>query len=110
MLGHGMGAFWTPSTVVALSSHWSPTSLHNGFLDTVAELGVIGLLLIGLGAVASARNALRLMKRPDEREIGTAALMLYTCFFVMNAFASVLSSTIFQSRRCWCLHSSFRAA
>ena len=90
LAGHGMGAFWTPSTVVALSSHWSPTSLHNGFLDTVAEVGVIGLLVIVLCGAASTWNALRVIRRPEEREIAIAALALYTCFVVINGFASVL--------------------
>ena len=90
LAGHGMGAFWTPATVVALSTHWSPTSLHNGYLDTVAELGLIGMLVLMLTGAFAARNALRLMKRPQDREVGLAALVLYTCLVVVNAFGSVL--------------------
>jgi O-antigen ligase len=89
-LGHGLGAFWTPTTVVALSSHWSPTSLHNGYLDTVAELGLTGMAVIGLCFMVSARNAWRLMKYPGDREIGLALLVMYASLLVINAFASVL--------------------
>ena len=89
-LGHGLGAFWTPRTVLALSTHWSPTSLHNGYLDSVAELGVVGMALIALCFAISARNAWRLMRRGGDFEIGLSLLVLYASFAVINSFASIL--------------------
>ena len=89
-LGHGLGAFWTPHTVLALSTHWSPTSLHNGYLDSVAELGVVGMALIALCFAISARNAWRLMRRGGDFEIGLSLLVLYASFAVINSFASIL--------------------
>jgi O-antigen ligase len=89
-LGNGYGAFWTSRTVLAFSSDWSPTSLHNGYLDSVAEAGIIGLLLIVIGVCLSLANAWKLTKYPDETEIGLAAFALSVNFMVINLFGSVL--------------------
>lgn len=40
LLGHGFGGFWTTSLRNQISSH-----AHNGYLDTILEIGVIGLAL-----------------------------------------------------------------
>jgi O-antigen ligase len=90
LLGHGYGAFWTGDTVLKFSSEWSPTSLHNGYLQTTAEIGLIGLFLIITGIAVSAKNAWRLMNHPQSKEIGLALLALYACFFVSDFFGGVL--------------------
>lgn len=90
LLGHGYGAFWTGGTVLAFSGDWSPTSLHNGYLDSTAEAGLIGLLLIGIGVAVSTRDAWRVTKYPGEAEIGLVLLVLTVNFMVINLFGAVL--------------------
>jgi exopolysaccharide production protein ExoQ len=90
MLGHGYGAFWIGQTVLTFSADWSPTSLHNGYLDSTAEAGLIGLLLIGIGVWVSSRNAWRLMKYPGQSEIALVLLVLTVNFMVINLFGAVL--------------------
>ncbi len=90
MLGHGYGAFWTGATVLTFSAEWSPTSLHNGYLDSTAEAGLIGLLLIGIGVWVSSRNAWRLMKFPGQSEVALVLLALTVNFMVINLFGAVL--------------------
>ncbi|HTN72045.1 MAG TPA: O-antigen ligase, partial [Methylomirabilota bacterium] len=49
--GYGYGAFWRGATGVsgevqkALNWDWYPIHAHNGFLDLVLELGIVGLLV-----------------------------------------------------------------
>ena len=49
--GYGYGAFWRGATGVsgevqkALNWEWYPIHAHNGFLDLVLELGIVGLLV-----------------------------------------------------------------
>jgi len=90
LLGNGYGAFWTSRTVLVFSGDWNPTSLHNGYLDSVAEAGLIGLFLIVMGVCVSLTNAWKLMKYPGENEIGLALLALTVNFMVINLFGSVL--------------------
>jgi O-antigen ligase len=90
LLGNGYGAFWTSRTVLVFSGDWSPTSLHNGYLDSVAEAGLLGILLIVIGVCVSLMNAWKLMKFPHEGEIGLALLVLTVNFIVINLFGSVL--------------------
>jgi exopolysaccharide production protein ExoQ len=92
LLGHGYGAFWTGDTVLKFSSEWSPTSLHNGYLQTTAEIGLIGLCLIITGIAVSAKNAWRLTNHPQSSEVGLALLALYACFFVSDFFGGVLEA------------------
>lgn len=40
LLGHGFGGFWTTSLRNRIASH-----AHNGYLDTILDIGIIGLLL-----------------------------------------------------------------
>jgi O-antigen ligase len=90
MLGHGYGAFWIGTTVLTFSAEWSPTSLHNGYMDSTAEAGLIGLLLIGIGVWVSSRNAWRLMKFPGQSEVALVLLALTVNFMVINLFGAVL--------------------
>ncbi len=91
LLGYGYGAFWNRRTVLEFSSsHWNPTSLHNGYLQITADIGLTGLFLIATGIAVSARNAWRLMKHPQHAEIGLALLALFSCFVVSDFFGGVL--------------------
>ncbi|MGH9704408.1 MAG: O-antigen ligase family protein, partial [Candidatus Acidiferrales bacterium] len=89
-LGHGYGAFWIGTTVLTFSSDWSPTSLHNGYLDSTAEAGLVGLFLIGIGVWVSSMNAWKLMKYPGQAEVALVLLSLTVNFMVINLFGAVL--------------------
>jgi O-antigen ligase len=89
-LGHGAGAFWSPHNISLLAEDWAATSAHNGYLDTVAELGLIGLA-VNLTLIAiSTRNAWRLLSFPDYREIGCFLLALNCVVLVTNVSESAL--------------------
>lgn len=48
-LGVGYAAFWrgdgSPSQYIADVLFWAPTTAHNGYIDLINELGLVGLLL-----------------------------------------------------------------
>jgi O-antigen ligase len=52
LLGYGYGAFWAEDSEVASRVQegvgWETPSAHNGYLDLLLELGVIGLAFFGL--------------------------------------------------------------
>lgn len=83
-LGLGFGAFWSPKTVQALAAHWTPTSTHNGYLELIADVGLIGLTLSFLIAGLSIRNGLKLLKYPEYREMGIALVALIIASAVVS--------------------------
>lgn len=55
MLGVGIGAFWVGSTGYTMypmpnwsrkTPEWRPQEAHNGYVDTYAQLGIVGLILL----------------------------------------------------------------
>ena len=83
-VGLGFGAFWSPKIVQAFASHWTPTATHNGYLELIADVGVIGLAASFLIAGLSIRNGFRLLKYPAYREIGIALVALITASMVVS--------------------------
>lgn len=63
--GYGYGTFWRgwlpPSTMVTLENVWGPPHAHNGLLDMVLGVGVVGaavwLVVIARGFLAASRAA-----------------------------------------------------
>ncbi len=74
--GVGFGAFWSPKTVQTFASHWTPTSTHNGYLELVADVGLLGLLASFVVAGISFRNGLRLSRYPQYHEEGVTLVSL----------------------------------
>lgn len=56
LLGHGYGGFWTDALREATSSH-----AHNGYLDIVLNLGLVGFLLFGIFFLTSCLRARKIM-------------------------------------------------
>jgi O-antigen ligase len=89
-LGYGFGAFWSPRTVSMEAKEWAATSAHNGYLDMVAELGLVGLAAILILVAVSSRNAWRLMNYPEYHEIGLCLLGFNIMVLVINTAESFL--------------------
>lgn len=82
--GLGYGALWSPKIVQAFSSHWTPTATHNGYLELVADLGLVGLLLSFVITGLSVWNGLKLTRYPEYREIGIALVALIVASLVVS--------------------------
>jgi O-antigen ligase len=61
ILGTGYGAFWVPSVYDKLSPEVDnhPAQAHNGYLETYANLGLVGVVLLAFVIIQSVTNALR---------------------------------------------------
>jgi len=88
LLGTGYGAYWlgpfpsSPSYVFVPLMYFYPTEAHNGYLDIVNDLGIVGLLCVLAFVFLFIRQALRLM----DTDRSQAALYLGLLFqqMVMN--------------------------
>ncbi len=45
LMGHGFGAFWTEGKGRELVQTWNPRQSHHSYLDTILDLGILGLLV-----------------------------------------------------------------
>lgn len=72
ILGYGYGAFWLessePASILQEAVQWATPSAHNGYLDLVLELGLVGLVVFGLSACVAIVSLLGRV-RHREREI-----------------------------------------
>jgi O-antigen ligase len=56
ILGYGYGGFWTTSLRIRIASH-----AHNGYLDTILNLGIVGLILLIVFLIKIAGTCARLI-------------------------------------------------
>jgi exopolysaccharide production protein ExoQ len=82
-LGYGFGAFWVADSAnVALiweAVGWAPPHAHNGWLDLLLELGVVGLTLMCLQILLIVVNAIRAIvegHEPDSQYLLMATLII----------------------------------
>ena len=91
VLGRGYGSFWVGNLSYLWDKFiWLPTQAHNGYLDVVLELGIIGLLLL-FGAILS---AYRSIIRHFERDASFAGLRLV--FFIMILVHNMTESSFLR--------------
>jgi O-antigen ligase len=87
-LGTGYGAYWTgpfpssPSYVFVPVMYFYPTEAHNGYLDIVNDLGMVGLACLLLYQFVYIRQALELMQ--TDRSQASLYLAIFFLQMVMN--------------------------
>jgi exopolysaccharide production protein ExoQ len=82
--GSGYGGFWVPSIYSKLSPQIDngPMEAHNGYLETFANLGLVGLAILLCVIIQSIRNAADQMN--TNFEYGRLRLVLLLTVVVMN--------------------------
>lgn len=83
VLGHGFGGFWTTEMRELTASH-----AHNGYLDTILNIGFIGLLLVGAFLLSCCDKARRSLA--EDFDWGVLAI----AFLLMAALHNITESTI----------------
>lgn len=84
VLGSGYGGFWVPSTFEQLSPEVdnAPMEAHNGYLETFANLGFVGVALLGWLIVQAIGDAARGMG--EDFEYNRLRLAMLLMVVVMN--------------------------
>lgn len=82
-LGHGLGAFWTTKTMA--SFYWPA---HNGFLEIVLVLGLVGLVLFSIFLVSSAGKAQNHLAREFDWGV------LWICWLTMALLNNITESSL----------------
>lgn len=100
ILGIGHGAFWlgegSPSQYIIDSLGWLPTHSHNGYLDALNELGIVGCVVLFCTLAWHGINLIRLSYY--AREVAALHSMLFVILLASNlSETSLLNSTVFQN-------------
>lgn len=77
LLGYGYNAFSSPEMLgeFARASGWVPTSTHSGYVESLLDLGVIGLALLVTIVAGGVSSSLRLALQRPEFSFAVAALL-----------------------------------
>lgn len=93
LLGYGYGAFWAGGSEeyysVASQITWQPMYAHNGFLEIIVSLGLVGFVLACLFLIQAAPFALR---QADERQ--TIEGLFPLAFLIFEVIRNVTEVTI----------------
>ena len=93
LAGWGYGAFWSdlwgPAWFIRHEVQWTAPTAHDGWLDILLQLGVIGLVLSALHFLVSAGAALWRLNKGNEAYWAISVMALFALF-------SVSESTVMQ--------------
>jgi O-antigen ligase len=90
LLGHGFGSFWT----TARRKSEDFTDAHNGYLDTLLDLGVVGLVLYSAYFLSCIRKLHRALA--TDYHWASLAISFVAMALVYNTTESTLSSLVHQ--------------
>lgn len=93
LLGYGYGGFWHgwdgPSWSVWALGIWNPNDSHNGFLDLVLDLGLVGLVVFGCVLAHAALKAIGRLRQSSELSAAWPLIVL-TGFVLYNITESAI--------------------
>ncbi len=111
-VGYGFGAFWRgldgPSADIWYASGWKPPNSHNGYLDLLLELGLIGLSIYLIEFVTSFQKGLAYIRSVKTSDGFWPAMFLTyivlanlteSTLLIQNNFFFVIQVAIFFSIR-----------
>ncbi len=95
IFGHMGTGFWgTPAANVVYGQvGWMPTSAHNGFLETLLSLGIVGLLPICLLFFVAIRGALKLIASGQSYEAAKLWIYLILVITIFNLVQATIGAT-----------------
>lgn len=95
LIGYGFESFWLGIRLEAMWAKWwwRPTQAHNGYIETYLNLGVIGLVLLGLVIVSGFRSITRSFA--DDLEFGRLRMGLLFAILAFNVTEAAFKGTHF---------------
>jgi O-antigen ligase len=89
--GYGLGTFWGSADAlpVYMVVHWVPTSAHNGFLECLLELGLVGLLILVFLILYAIRNTVSILISQPALDYSKAWMFLIFTIILLNMTADI---------------------
>lgn len=89
-LGYGFGGFWVGDLGHDLWTKylWNPNQAHNGYLDILLQIGLVGLVLVGWLIVMSYKGSISALYM--RKRTAVLAFVFLTTILINNMFESSL--------------------
>jgi O-antigen ligase len=94
IVGYGYGCFWTPARIEEVSStlYWGMTSAHSAYLETLLNIGLVGMGAFLVVLVLATRAAVRHFRLANEPCAGLVFLLL--TFHLICGLAETIVPTL----------------
>lgn len=93
-LGYGYDVFWLPNgdfpSFLNFGSYWRPDHAHDGFLEVMLDLGIVGCILSCVALLQSLVRSVLLLRR-GLGESRLWPLLTTLCFIFLNATESTIA-------------------
>jgi O-antigen ligase len=93
-LGYGFAGFWIQDSLNVIqiwtSVGWEPPQAHNGWLDAMLELGIVGLTLVVIQVVLILVNGMRAVVEGREADAQYLVLMAFVALTYNLAESSLI--------------------
>lgn len=101
VVGYGLNAFWMSpaATNVYLQIRWEASSAHNGYLETLLELGIVGLSLLLLLLLFTWRDAWRTTRNRNL----DPSILAYVLISILTLLNIVTGATFSPNSIHWML-------
>ena len=94
VLGYGLSGFWLgtsgPSKHIWEVVHWKPNRAHNGFLELVLDLGLVGLALFLFSFAQAAYQSIKQLRMTSFNPVGIYVPALLAYILLTNIGESAL--------------------
>ncbi|NES83675.1 MAG: O-antigen ligase family protein [Moorea sp. SIO2B7] len=108
-LGYGFGAFWNPNpygggpnTYIVRAAGWEVPSAHNGFIELLLTLGIVGFSMYVIGFTINLIKAIRF-----TRNSYTIESLWPLLFLTYNILANISESGLFEQNSIfWVLYTT----
>jgi exopolysaccharide production protein ExoQ len=95
ILGYGYGVFWDASSqeaaLIRSTIKWDAPSAHNGYMDLLLGVGVVGLLLYAVAYVVAVRRAFILFRNDPENDTVWPLVLLAEILLCQLTEATIVS-------------------
>lgn len=97
-LGIGYGGFWTngmgPSSILVAKLNWGPpVQAHNGYIDIINEIGIIGASIFAVSLVFHLKNLRTLAKTSSSQSALFHSAILISALLINYTESSLLRTT-----------------
>lgn len=95
-LGYGYGAFWqdfsSKAALIRYAAGWQVPSAHNGLLDLLLDLGILGVFILTLGIFRTTIQSFFLLRNTSS------ATYIWPLLFVINMILANMTETTLMVR------------
>jgi exopolysaccharide production protein ExoQ len=89
--GYGLASFWGTGDAIPIyaKTGWLPTSSHNGFLECLLELGVVGLVLLVILISLGAFFSFKIIARKKEFQSSKSWIYCFSGILLLNMVGDI---------------------